>query len=112
MVTVAPVIRDTVVITEESMGWIEAETSPAVAAEVAGKIENIFADTGQTVQAGTLLASIDNTRQKLEIKALKAEIGRLKALITNQERTVKRYRNLLAKNSISRNRLITRRYNL
>ncbi|WP_456385644.1 efflux RND transporter periplasmic adaptor subunit [Desulfolithobacter sp.] len=104
-VTIAQVIRGTVVISEESMGWIEAESSPVVAAEVAGKIENIFADTGQAVRAGTLLASIDNTRQKLEVKALKAEIGRLKALIRNQERTVERYRNLLAKNSISQERV-------
>ncbi len=103
-VTVAPIIRGTVVITEEAMGWIEAKVNPKVAAETAGKIEKIYFDTGQIVKAGSTMLTIDSEPQKLEQKALQADIDRLQALIANQVRTVGRYQNLLAKKSISQER--------
>ncbi len=103
-VTATPVIRDTVVITEEAMGWIETKANPMVAAEVSGQIEKIFFDTGQVVKVGQTLLSIDKEQQQLEQKALQSEVARLDALIANQKRIVARYRKLLAKKSLSQER--------
>ena len=103
-VTTTQVIRDTVIITEESMGWIETKANPMVAAEVSGQIEKIFFDTGQIVEAGQTLLSIDKEQQELEQQALQSEVDRLNALIANQKRIVARHRNLLAKKSISQER--------
>ena len=103
-VTASPVIRDTVIITEESMGWIEAKINPKVAAEVSGRIQKLYVDTGQIVKTGSSMATIDSEQQELEKEALQSEVNRIKALIVNQKRTVERYRNLLAKKSISQER--------
>lgn len=103
-VTATNVVRDTVILTEEAMGWIESKVNPEVAAEVSGRIQKIFVDTGQIVKAGNSMLSIDNEEQKLEKKALQSEVDRLDALIINQKKTLKRYRNLLDKKSISQER--------
>ena len=103
-VAATSVIRDTVIITEESMGWIEAKINPKVAAEVSGQIEKIYVDTGQIVTTGETMVTIDSEPQKLEKAALQSDVDRLKALIVNQKQTVERYRNLLAKKSISQER--------
>lgn len=103
-VTATPVIRDTIIITEESMGWIEAKINPEVSAEVSGRIQEIFVDTGQIVKAGSPMVTIDSEQQKLEKKALQSEVDRLEALIVNQKKTLGRHRNLLAKKSISQER--------
>ncbi len=103
-VTVASVVNDTVIITEESMGWIEAKVNPVVAAEVAGQIRGIYFDAGQIVKAGSSMLTIDSEQQKLEKKVLQSEVDRLEALIVNQKKTLERHRNLLAKKSISQER--------
>jgi len=103
-VTTTSITRDTVIITEESMGWIEAKANPKVAAEVSGQIEKIYVDTGQVVNAGETMITINSEQQELEKKTLQSDVDRLKALIVNQKRTLERYRNLLAKKSISQER--------
>ncbi len=103
-VTVSTVIHDTVIVTEESMGWIESKVNPEVSAEVSGRVQKIVVDTGQIVKAGSAMLTIDSEGQSLEVKVLQSEVDRLQALINNQKRTVVRYRNLLAKKSISRER--------
>ena len=103
-VTATSVTRATVIITEESMGWIEAKINPKVAAEVSGQIEKIFVDTGQIVNAGDTMVTIDSEQQELEKAALQSDVDRLEALIVNQKRTLKRYQNLLTKKSISQER--------
>ena len=103
-VTATSVTRATVIITEESMGWIEAKINPKVAAEVSGQIEKIYVDTGQVVKAGEAMVTINSEQQKLEKKALQSDVDRLEALIVNQKRTLERYQNLLTKKSISQER--------
>ncbi|MEA1923674.1 MAG: efflux RND transporter periplasmic adaptor subunit [Pseudomonadota bacterium] len=103
-VTATSVTRATVIITEESMGWIEAKVNPTVAAEVSGRIQQVYVDTGQVVKAGNTLVTIDSEQQELEKAALQSDVDRLEALIVNQKRTLERYRNLLAKKSISQER--------
>lgn len=103
-VTTALIVRDSIIITEESMGWIEAKINPTVAAEVSGRIEKIYVDTGQTVKAESPLLTINSEQQELEKEVLQSDVSRLEALIKNQKRTVKRYQSLLTKKSISQER--------
>ncbi len=103
-VTTTAVVRDTVIVTEEAMGWIEAKVNPKVAAEVSGRIKEIYFDTGQVVKAGDTMLTIDRKQQELEKEGLQSDVSRLEALIKNQKRTVERYSNLLAKKSISQER--------
>ncbi len=103
-VTTTEVIRDTVIVTDEAMGWIEAKVNPKVAAEVSGRIKEIYLDTGQVVKAGDTMLTIDKKQQELEKEGLQSDASRLEALIKNQKRTVERYRKLLAKKSISQER--------
>ncbi|MCD6534031.1 MAG: efflux RND transporter periplasmic adaptor subunit [Deltaproteobacteria bacterium] len=103
-VTATSVTRDTVIITEEAMGWIEAKINPTVAAEVSGRIQKVYVDTGQVVNAGDTMVTIDSEQQELEKAALQSDVDRLEALIVNQKRTLDRYQNLLSKKSISQER--------
>ena len=49
-------------IREKSIGWVKSISAPQVVAEVEGRVLQVFADTGQHVKAGELLAKIDDER--------------------------------------------------
>jgi RND family efflux transporter MFP subunit len=100
-ISVTKATRQHVRVTEETIGRIDARTAPLVAAEVAGCVIRVFVDAGQKVKAGAVLAKLDSEAMRHDTEAAQAEVDRLKALIANQERTVRRFRNLLAKKSIS-----------
>jgi len=104
-ITTSTVKSQAILITEEAIGRIEARFAPVVSAEETGLIINIFAETSQYVVAGDELAQIDNQAYVIAEDARKAEVQRLKSLITNQEKTVERYRNLLDKKSIPQDRM-------
>lgn len=103
-VTTVPITRDTIVVTEEAMGWIEAKVNPKIASEVAGRVEKIYIDTGEIAKAGSPMLKVNSEQQELEKEGLQADISRLKALIKNQRITVERYQSLLEKKSISQER--------
>ena len=88
-------------VVEESTGYIETETAPNIAAEVAGRIVAIHADIGDRVEAGALLAQIDPVDYRNELRSQRGEVSRLEALVENQQRLVKRYRSLVADDFVS-----------
>lgn len=92
-------------ISERTLGTLEAVNDPKIAAEVAGRIVNIAVRPGEAVSKGQLLAQIDATDATSQSQADSAEIARLQALLTQQERLVARQNELVAKNFISRNAL-------
>ncbi len=96
-ITTFTVKSQSVLITEESVGRVEARFAPLVSAEETGLIVEISAETGRYVEAGDVLAQIDNTAYLNAEDTRIAEVQRLKALIDNQEKTVERYRNLVGK---------------
>lgn len=111
-VTVYTVKTQALTVTEESVGRIEARIAPLVSAEETGLVVDVFADVGRYVSAGDRMAQIDTQAYCLAEDARKAEVQRLKSLIANQEKTVERYRNLLAKKSIPQDRLDSAEVNL
>jgi len=88
-------------IAQESAGWIESKNAPVVSAEVPGRMMEIKSDVGSNVTAGQLMAAIDPADFILAKKASSAEVGRLNALIVNQQALVDRYAKLVDEKFIS-----------
>ena len=84
---------------EPSVGQLEAQTAPVVAAEVGGRISSVAAYEGQKIKVGQLLATIDKTDFRLAKEVVEADINRLEALIKARKLQVRRFRILVRKKS-------------
>lgn len=93
-ITATQVATRPVEVLEESVGYIDTQTAPLVAAEVAGRLVEVRVDVGQPVKAGQVLARIELVDYDNELRSASAEVGRLTALADNQRRVVERYRSL------------------
>jgi RND family efflux transporter MFP subunit len=91
----------TVVVEEQSLGRLEAQRIPDIAAETAGQIQDIRVDAGAAVAAGALLASIDDEAQRLAVESADATVARLQVLLDNQVRTVERLERLSKDRSVA-----------
>lgn len=100
-VTVTQVARGTVQLIEESVGVLESYADPVISAEAGGKLLEVRVQPGEAVQAGQVLAVIDDHDANLSKVAAQAERNRVQALVDNQTRQVERQRELRAKNFIS-----------
>lgn len=103
LVTVATSSTEDVEVLERTVGHIESLIDPKLGAEVAGRVVQVLAHAGNAVKAGETMAMIDSQDLKLSRDAAVAEINRLSALISNQERIVERNRQLVQSNFVSRN---------
>lgn len=100
-ITAQPVTVDTVRITEETLGTVRTTAAPTVSAEVSARILEVLVDEGDAVDAGDLLARLDEGDFRLAAERARAEISRLSALIENQQRQVARNRQLLERNMVA-----------
>lgn len=96
-VSVAAAAERPVEVLERSVGRLDAPGTPAVAAETAGRVEAVHVDAGYTVQAGDLLAQLDDEVQRNTQRAVAANAERLEALLDNQQRTVARIEDLVGR---------------
>lgn len=101
LVTTAPAQVRNLEITQESIGSVDTQTAPFVAAEVAGRVTRILADVGQRVRAGQVLAELDPRDQQLAQQTAAAEAARVQALLQNQQRLVERYQKLVQQGFVS-----------
>lgn len=85
-------------IREESVGYIEGREAPAVSAEVSGRVSAVLADNGAPVNAGDVLAKIDDGDLKLRHEAALAAAS-------NAEKNVARLKNLFAEKVIPESQL-------
>ena len=85
-------------IREESVGYIEGRESPAVSAEVSGRVNAVLVDNGAPVRAGEALARIDDGDLKLRHDAALAAAS-------NAEKNVARLKNLFAEQAIPEDQL-------
>lgn len=90
---------------EETVGNLEGLIDPTVSAEVAGRVLEVKARPGQRVKKGDVLVILDPTDLALQRREAQAEVGRIEALLANQERTLERNQALVEKNFISKNAL-------
>ena len=91
--------------TEWAVGIIESRRSPQVAAEVAGEVIGVYVDEGEGVEAGQVLAEVDNRQYELAKTTDSAEVGRLSALLRQKEREVARGQELYKENLIAQDQL-------
>lgn len=88
-------------VTQESIGSVDTQTAPFIAAEVAGRITRISVNVGERVRAGQVLAELDPRDQELARRSAAAEVNRVQALLLNQQRLVERYQKLVQQGFIS-----------
>ncbi len=100
-ITVLPAQVRKVEVLQESIGSVDAETAPLVAAEVPGQVEKLLADTGDAVKAGQLLAVLDAGDLANAQRAAQAEVKRVEALLSNQRKLTARYRQLFSQHFVS-----------
>jgi RND family efflux transporter MFP subunit len=94
-----------ILVFEQSLGRIEAQRIPDLAAETAGQVRAIAVDAGATIQAGAVLAEIDDEAQRLAVESAEATVARLQVLLDNQNRTVERLSRLSAEQSVAESML-------
>lgn len=83
-------------VVERSLGQIISKVDPMIAAEVAGRVEQVLVQVGDEVAADEVLARIDAEDYRLNLDQVRADIARLEALRQQQQRLVERYRKLVA----------------
>ena len=105
IITLTTVEATNVEISEDTVGSLEDFLDPRISAEIPGRITQVFVDVGTRVKKGQLLAEIDVIDIEIQGRSDRAEIGRLEALVENQERIVARNMQLVDQNFISRNAL-------
>lgn len=88
-----------------ALGTIEGIHHPTISAETSGQITSVDTSEGKSVQAGQLLASIDNTLHQIEAAKAEAELKRQSVVLENQRRVVERLKRLEQTQSVSRDQL-------
>lgn len=104
-VTITQAVSGAIETVETTLGTLEAIDDPRIAAEVAGRVSSLRVTSGQHVRKGQLLAEIDPADAVLLQTADAAEAARLRALLEQQERLVKRQSDLVARNFVARHAL-------
>ena len=105
LVTTATVETRAVEELERSLGRLESDVDPRVAAEVSGRVLSIAVQAGQTVSQGEVLARLDAADYRLAVERASADLNRLEVLAEQQQRQVDRYRALVEENFFSVNAL-------
>ncbi len=105
LITVTQADAQNLEIREESIGTVEGLIDPNIGAEVNGRIIKLMTRVGEPVRKGQALLAIDPTDLNLQRVEAQAEVARVQALISNQEKMVERNQVLLSKHFISQNAL-------
>ncbi len=105
LITVTEAVARDVPVVFKSMGRLESRASPAVAAEVDGRVLRLAVDEGQVVAVGEVLAELDATSVRLDLDAARADAARIAVLVANEQRRAERLRDLHAKGYIAREQL-------
>jgi len=90
---------------ESAIGSLEGLIDTTVSAEVSGKIIKIYPTTGMPVNKGDLLAEIETDDYQYQLNLATAEIRRLDARYSNQQKIYERNLTLVEKKFISPNAL-------
>ncbi len=96
-VTMTRAIQTTMISTTMVRGEIESPSTPHIAAKISAEVDSIKVEEGMQVQSGQLLASLDDETFKISEEIASAEIQHLQILIDNQQRILKRNKELFEK---------------
>lgn len=92
---------DTLSVTVEAVGSLEARSRVEVKPEIAGRVSEILFDEGDSVRAGQVLVRLDRGRLAAELSAARASVSRARVEAENLERQLRRNDSLLARGAIS-----------
>jgi RND family efflux transporter MFP subunit len=96
------VVQRDIEVVEETVGTVEGPIAPQIMAEVAGRVTKVLGRAGAAVKQGDLLAVIDPADLKLEREVAQAEVARITAELSKQDRVVERTRQLIREKFVSR----------
>ena len=104
-ISVTKVATQNLALYEESVGTLEGVIDPTVAAEISARVLKVLVHPGQTVITGETIALLDGSDFGFQRQEAQSEVGRIEALLANQNKVVERNRILVGKNFISKNAL-------
>ena len=104
-ISVAKVVTQNLALFEESVGTLEGVIDPTVAAEISARVLKVLVHPGQTVKKNETIALLDGSDFGFQRQEAQSEVGRIEALLANQNKVVERNRILVGKNFISKNAL-------
>ena len=88
-----------------SIGRIVSKNTPVLAAEINARVVDVLVDAGERAQRNQVLVRLDTTASGLARQEAQAAIKGLQVSIANEERRVKRYRDLKTKEVMPQERL-------
>ncbi len=98
----APVQRRDIIVAVEAAGVVEPVTTVEVKSKASGEILSLPVDTGDVVEAGTLLARIDRRVLDNSLQQAKASLDVSRARLTNAESSLGRITKLYEQASLSK----------
>ncbi len=102
-----PVSRGDIRQTVTATGTVNAVTTVLVGTQVSGTIKNLYVDFNSRVKKGQLIALIDPEMLEAQAAQARANVGKAEATFLDADRTLKRNRELFAKNLVPRSDLDT-----
>lgn len=100
-VSVGVVRRQDVRVQVNAIGTMSARATAVVRAKVSGELVKLHFKEGDEVKAGQLLAEIDPRSYQASLGQVQGNLARDQALLKNAQLDLKRYQDLLAKDSIA-----------
>lgn len=101
-VTTAVAVRKTVPVSVRAIGHVEPIATVAVKARIGGELSQVHFTEGQNVRAGETLFTIDPRQYAAELRQAEAQLARDQALAKKAEADVARYRDLVAKDFVTK----------
>jgi multidrug efflux system membrane fusion protein len=98
---VGVVRRQDVRVQVNAIGTMSARATAVVRAKVSGELTSLRFKEGEEVKAGQLLAEIDPRSYQASLSQVQGNLARDQALLKNAQLDLKRYQDLLAKDSIA-----------
>lgn len=85
----------------DALGTVKANTSVTVTSRVTGEMQKVLFNEGQYVQAGDVMAQIDDRSYQATLAQYQGELAQNAALLKSAQATLERYQQLAKEDSIS-----------
>lgn len=99
-VTVATVRSGNMAAEVEGTGTVTADNLATVAPRITGRVQQVFADQGDVVHKGQLLARLDQGVQRAELKAAQAKLAAATAIANERQREWRREQTMIASGAV------------